>query len=405
MKSIYFLNNDLRLHDNEALIEACKSDQLIFVHLTPEESLSSYRKNFIYECLFDLQNQLKKQNQKVFLIDSISCLDDIHVDRVFSSKVFHWPQNQELKEYCSKNAISLKIFSQSTIYQNHQLDFLNKGFPKSFSAFRRKIEKLSPKVETKNSDNLKFPKSFSVPPSFKPLGQIPNLGDKNQNFTGGETQALERLNHYIWSSNKIQKYKETRNGLLNFDDSSKLSPWLATGCLSPKRAYEAIESYEQQVIKNSSTYWLYFELLWRDYFKFYAEHYQNLLFHPHGPQKSKFTFSEDQSLKFKNWCDGKTSNDFINANMLELKNTGWMSNRGRQNVANYLAKTLNVDWTWGAQWFEQYLIDYDVESNWGNWTYQAGVGSDSKDRVFNPIKQAEMYDPNREYQDLWIKRP
>lgn len=405
MNSIYLLNNDLRLHDNEALTEACKSEQLIFVHLTPDESFSSYRKNFIYQCLLDFQNQLLKHDQKVYLINSISCLNEVNVDCVITSKVFHWPENQDLKKHCRENGIQLKTFSQSTMYKKQQLNFLNDSFPKSFSSFRRKVEKLSPEVSTVNCENFKLPKQFKVSTSFKPLKETLSLGEKNPNFTGGETNALDRLKHYIWSTNSIKTYKETRNGLVQFDDSSKLSPWLATGCLSARKVYEEIKRYEQQVVKNNSTYWLYFELLWRDYFKFYAEHYQSFLFQSQGPQQRELILSEDQEKKFNNWCLGKTSNDFINAHMLELKNTGWMSNRGRQNVANYLAKTLKVDWTWGAKWFEKYLIDYDVESNWGNWTYQAGVGSDSKDRIFNPARQAEMYDPNQEYQKLWLNKP
>jgi hypothetical protein len=97
-------------------------------------------------------------------------------------------------------------------------------------------------------------------------------------------------------------------------------------------------------------------------------------------------------------------NDFIDANMLELKHTGFMSNRGRQNVASYLCNDLKLDWRLGAAYFEQQLIDYDVCSNWGNWAYLAGVGNDPRgNRYFNIEKQASDYDKNGDYRNLWLQ--
>jgi deoxyribodipyrimidine photo-lyase len=90
--------------------------------------------------------------------------------------------------------------------------------------------------------------------------------------------------------------------------------------------------------------------------------------------------------------------------MIELKKTGWMSNRGRQNVASYLIHNLKLPWTWGAGYFEKMLIDYDSESNWGNWLYLSGHGSDPRARVFNIQKQAKDYDPHGLYQEKWLNR-
>ncbi len=103
------------------------------------------------------------------------------------------------------------------------------------------------------------------------------------------------------------------------------------------------------------------------------------------------------------WVNGTTSVDFIDANMRELQLTGFMSNRGRQNVASYLCNDLKLDWRFGAAYFEQQLIDYDVCSNWGNWAYLAGVGNDPREnRYFNIEKQAQDYDKNKAYRNLWL---
>jgi deoxyribodipyrimidine photo-lyase len=103
------------------------------------------------------------------------------------------------------------------------------------------------------------------------------------------------------------------------------------------------------------------------------------------------------------WIKGETNEDFVNANMNELRLTGFMSNRGRQNVASYFCNDLKLDWRYGAAYFEEQLIDYDVCSNWGNWAYIAGVGNDPRpDRYFNIEKQASTYDKNRSYRNLWL---
>jgi deoxyribodipyrimidine photo-lyase len=103
------------------------------------------------------------------------------------------------------------------------------------------------------------------------------------------------------------------------------------------------------------------------------------------------------------WINGITKNDFIDANMLELKLTGFMSNRGRQNVASYLINDLQLDWRFGAAYFEEQLIDYDVSSNWGNWAYLAGVGNDPRtNRYFNIEKQANDYDKSKVFRNLWL---
>ena len=105
---------------------------------------------------------------------------------------------------------------------------------------------------------------------------------------------------------------------------------------------------------------------------------------------------------FETWVEGKTKCPFVNSNMLELKKTGWMSNRGRQNVSSFLAKELKIDWRMGAAYFESMLLDYDVHSNYGNWIYVSGIGNDPRDRKFDIKWQSEKYDPNMKHQNLWL---
>ncbi|KAL6065516.1 Cryptochrome DASH [Balamuthia mandrillaris] len=222
-------------------------------------------------------------------------------------------------------------------------------------------------------------------------------------FKGGEQEALDRVQSYIWDKDCLRTYKETRNGLLGADYSSKFSPWLAHGCLSPRYVYQQVKRYEEERVKNDSTYWLLFELLWRDFFVCFALKHGNTLFHKYGPQGQSPqhpNWSQDREL-FNRWAEGRTGIPFIDANMRELNVSGFMSNRGRQNVASFLAKDLNIDWRMGAEYFESLLLDYDPASNYGNWLYAAGIIDPRQDRYFNILKQQTVYDKDGDYVKHW----
>jgi deoxyribodipyrimidine photo-lyase len=219
---------------------------------------------------------------------------------------------------------------------------------------------------------------------------------------GGEEPALGRLRSYFWEKDLLIVYKETRNGLLGMDYSSKFSPWLALGCISPRTIYEEVKKYERERKKNESTYWMIFELVWRDYFRFIAKKHGDKIFHVAGIRNQADSWRRDMA-QFERWTEGLTGVPFVDANMRELKQTGFMSNRGRQIVASYLVNDLGIDWTWGASYFESQLIDYDPCSNWGNWMYVGGVGNDPREnRYFNILRQAKNYDRNGEYVRLLI---
>ncbi|RUO37283.1 hypothetical protein CWE13_04785 [Aliidiomarina shirensis] len=245
-------------------------------------------------------------------------------------------------------------------------------------------------------------------------------------FKGGETAGLQRLK--VYAEQAVGHYKETRNGLIGADYSSKLSPWLNLGCISPAQVLQAVRKYEAENGANSSTEWLIVELLWRDFFQFLAAERGSHLFQgaakPLGkvpelhdndpnfikvpelrdndPDFIKVPELRDNDPNFWGGCAGKTDNEFLNANMCELAKTGYMSNRGRQNVASALIHDMAVDWRLGALWFEAQLLDYDPASNYGNWQYIAGLAANPRGgSSFNLKKQAQMYDPDGAYQKLW----
>lgn len=390
MKAIYIFNRDLRLEDNEAIIEASKASSLCCaIAIKETEAWGIPKKNFYYESINNLAKNLKDLGHDLFVvtkedIDKLQKFDQVIITKNYNSRELPW-----LKELSNK----ITEIDQSTLFKIDELPFTIEKLKKTFTPFRHqmdKVKKMPERIEAPTS----LPELFSV---GLERYEVLDIDESHSEFLGGEEEALKRLTYYFSKKELALNYFETRNGMVDFDDSTKFSPWLAWGCLSAKRIYFELKNFEEKFGSNKSTYWIFFELLWRDYFKFLSLQKGNSIFDIKGTSGRVLSFHPKQDSLFEQWKKAQTEESFVNANMNELNQTGWMSNRGRQNVASFLAKTYQVNWLWGAEYFEKHLLDADIESNFGNWGYLAGVGVDPRDRKFNIQRQQEMYDPDLEY--------
>ncbi|XP_038246376.1 cryptochrome DASH-like isoform X2 [Dermochelys coriacea] len=429
--AICLLRHDLRYHDSEVLHWAQNNaDYIIPLYcFDPRQYLRTYyygfpktgphRLKFLLESVKDLRQTLKKKGSN--LVVRKGNPEDVVHDLItqlgtVAAVAFHEEATKEeldvekaLQRVCAQHGVKIQTFWASTLYHRDDLPFSHiSRLPDVYTQFRKAVEaqaKVRPTVQM--ADQLK-PLAPGVEDGCIPVpeefGQKDPLMDPRTAFpcSGGETQALMRLQHYFWDTNLVASYKETRNGLIGIDYSTKFAPWLALGCISPRYIYEQIRKYEKERTANQSTYWVIFELLWRDYFRFVALKYGTRIFLLKGLQDKEVPWKKDPKL-LDAWKEGRTGVPFVDANMRELAATGFMSNRGRQNVASFLTKDLGLDWRMGAEWFEYLLVDYDVCSNYGNWLYSAGIGNDPREnRKFNMIKQGLDYDSNGDYVRLWV---
>lgn len=425
---LVWFRNDLRIHDNEILLEATqKATKIIPVfcfdprHYTQTsyktQKTGAFRTQFLLESVADLKASLQKLggNLLITIAKPEEILPEIckkySVDEVYHHREVAAEEtaiSSNLEDALWKLRINLKHFIGHTMYHKEDLPFPIKDIPDVFTNFRKKVERegqIRPSFETPSKITVPQDLESSNIPTLQDLGFDEIKEDKRSvlAYKGGESEGLKRLKYYLWDTNLLQTYKQTRNGLIGGDYSSKFSAWLTAGCLSPREIYWEIKKYEKAKGANDSTYWLIFELLWRDYFRFMFKKHGNKYFLEAGFSGTKPEVSKNQIELFEKWKNGETGLPFIDANMRELNLTGFMSNRGRQNVASYLVKDLKVNWTWGAAYFEEKLIDYNPASNWGNWAYVAGVGNDPREnRHFNIPKQAHDYDPKGDYVKLWI---
>jgi len=366
--------------------------------------IGEQRRQFLYEGLADLKAQLQSYGHDLLIIDRTSSnalpalIDQYHIDQIYRSNLHGFNERQDWQSLQEKFD-SIKFISCDTysLYQQQHLRFEIQDIPDQFTVFRKQIEKLQPPLR-KSASTIEW----AVPIKHKQVHKAttPLTVAKQSAFTGGETTALSHLKSYF-ASQSASSYKQTRNALMGFDQSTKFSPWLAQGSLSVIQVMHALQEYEQVYGANESTYWIYFELLWREYFYWLAMSMDKQLFIKRGRRKSPplTSFYPD---RFRSWVNGTTEWPIVNACMRELAATGFLSNRGRQLAASCLVNELKIDWRYGAAYFEQQLIDYDVGANWGNWQYLAGVGVDPRgQRRFDLIKQTQTYDPDGAYVKDW----
>ena len=421
--NLVWFRSNLRVEDNTSLSKAIRDSSRVigYINIDPTifelsnygfKKTEKFRTKFLLESIQDLKKQLNDINISLIITNqdfetSInSIIKKYNVRSIYMQK--EWTRDELAEEKQIPKHINLiKDFDQF-LYSPESVKEVYENIPRGFSNFRKKCEKYL-NIEYP----LQIPKPLDKKNNIDDVYSIPTLNDlgfeefrvhKNSvfKFLGGETSAKERVYEYFFETKRISKYKLTRNKLLGKDYSSKLSSWLANGSISVRYVYMQIKKYEEEIEKNESTYWLFFELIWRDFFKYVSMQHKDKFFSKSGIYGNSKDWSNNKEL-INRWINGETNEPFVNANMKELSQTGFMSNRGRQNVANYLTKELKIDWRIGAEYFESLLIDYDVHSNYGNWLYNAGIGNDSMQfRKFNPKLQSERYDPNKEYEKLWL---
>ncbi len=333
MRALVYFQNDLRVHDHDALYHALTNHSevigVVNLSVLNKKSENGFlkfglpRRHFLYETLQCLKTSLDalnvplivKNGETTSVVKSI--IERYGIDAIYTNKLIGDEEDKVLQALKRTGLLKHEPSQTHSLIASNDLPFTINDMPEVFTSFRKRVEqtlrirepleklKKAPKTIQLQPDDLVWP-NFSLDPSFQ------------SRFKGGELAGLNRLEYYTFDSNLIRTYKKTRNGLLSDDDSTKLSPYLAVGALSPRLVYKRIRAYEQARIKNASTYWVIFELLWRDFFIFIHMKYGNRLFHEYGLQGKYVPWSNNQTL-FQAWQHGETGYPLVDAAMIELK--------------------------------------------------------------------------------------
>ncbi len=381
---IVWFRNDLRLHDNEMLVEAiAKSEAILpvyffdprhFDQLSFHQS-SVLRTNFLLESVAQLRQSFQKLGGDLLIIHGLpeDHIADL-VEQYSIAEVYHHREVAPAETRVSANVedrlwkieVNLKHFIGHTLYNKEDLPFPIKDIPDVFTQFRKKTER---DAIVKSCFDAPEAVSF-VPdvewgqlPSLSDLyaGQCPVIEDGAVRLRGGEQEGLQHLADLLRPDSSIYIKVSTRNS----DPSgyiSELSPWLSLGCLSPRMVYWTIKAAEERYGNNPNFTNLLLGLFKRDYFRF--------MFKKHGASYLENTVSkEDTTLdsSFEQWKRGETGNVQVDAYMKLLADTGYLPSYGRVLAATFLVHVIKTDWMKGAAYFEAQLVDYTASSNWGNW--------------------------------------
>lgn len=304
-----------------------------------------------------------------------------------------------------------------TMHHLKDLDYNPKEYlPHIYGKFREKGAhvKVRPLMPTPAEGDLPFPPKMNKTEekALKYIPDLSNFGFSKQEiaakpdsracykFKGGEANGLKRMNEYIFGKKSVGHYNDTRNHLRGSEYSSKLSPWLANGCLSARKVYFATHEFMKVHRSNESTRVFIDELFWRDFNKYWFMRWASKAFSEYGIyDRSYYGWGADKTI-IERWQAGQTGMPLIDALMREMNETGFMPNRGRMIVACYLAQDLRQDWRYGAHYFEEKLIDHDVTSNYGGWNFSGGIGP-GRVLVFNSLKQSRDFDAQGTYIKTW----
>ncbi|MDH5897047.1 DASH family cryptochrome [Vibrio splendidus] len=442
---LYLFTNDLRINDNQLLhCAAQRVEKLICVIVEPtlvrfsadlaqEQSYGAHRQAFVSQSIANLESNLVKLGQQVVMIRSNHLEPDTteqtlsqiiatqHVTHFFANAHCGYDERRLIHSVHRRHPDLITCLPHhSTLIDSHELPFELSKVPSSFTKFRKLVEHLD--VNRRETVISALPPAVRLA-STSTISLFSSPNDESaviSDYLGGEDAGLAHLENYF-SHDYALNYKQTRNAFDGIVNSTKFSPWLALGCVSPKTIYRHLKQFETEHGSNDSTYWIYFELLWREYFYWKCLSLGSSLF---GDSSNRELYSPNSSATsnrdFAKWKSGNTNYPIVDACMRQLNTTGYMSNRGRQLAASCLIYELGIDWRHGAAYFESQLIDYDVASNWGNWAYIAGAlrpqvstqtnkqknanQAQPKSRHFDLGKQTDMYDPDHAFINKWNAR-
>ncbi len=406
--ALHIFRRDLRIFDNTSLTYSLKNAEKVipcFI-LDPDQIennpyRSDYALQFMIDCLFDLNHQLKNRGGRLYLfyghphniveqLIKVLRIDLVSINRDYTP--FSRRRDRLIESVCSKYRVD--FLSHHDLLLTEPERILKQNFQPYtiFTHFFNKAKRIPVSKPQSNSYKNYYNKTIAFAKNFEFVRQITPKTNQNLYFRGGRTEALKLLSRI----ENLNNYHRERN-FPSLNRTTLLSPHNKFGTVSIREVYHTILSFFNQ------NHELIRELYWRDFFTYLVYHFPNLLENPGNVKYNKLKWRHDKN-QFEQWCQGKTGIPVVDAGMRQLNQTGYIPNRIRLITASFLVKDLFIDWRWGEKYFAQQLVDYDPAVNNGNWQWVASIGYDAQPyfRVFNPWRQQEKFDPDCVYVKQWL---
>ena len=413
--SIVWFRKDLRLSDNSALLAASEIGEILGIYILDDCAPNSFKigsasKVWLHTSLSKLNESLNNKlnlyvGKSSEIIKSLIKRHDIkNIFWNISYEPWHLKQENEVKYICNQASIKYEAFNSNYLWNPTQILKEDGTYYKVFTAYKNKSNSFTPRASINIIKRPNFIKDHINSTNLSDLDLLPkNKWHKiiERSWDNiGETGAKNHLDIFI--KNHLFMYKDDRNYPAK-DKTSKLSPHLHFGEISPSQIYNSIH-IAQHLEQNKNNIESFFnELIWREFSNYLLYHFSRIHSDNFNTKFNQFSWSNN-SQYLKAWQTGNTGYPLIDAGMRQLWQTGYMHNRVRMVVGSFLVKNLNIHWHNGRDWFWDCLVDADLANNSANWQWVTGCGVDAAPyfRIFNPIAQGEKFDKNGEYTKKFI---
>jgi deoxyribodipyrimidine photo-lyase len=416
---IVWFRQDLRLGDNLALKAAIdKGGKIIPIFIwskqeTTEISLGGASKWWLHQSLISLSSSLEALGSKLIVrqgkpLDVLQeLIKETSAKAVFWNRTYE-PSNierdKEIKKTLQEQGLLVESFNASLLFEPWTILNSSKKAFQVFTPFWKFCLDKAISLPVSTPKALSIPETWPASDSLVDLGLEPKINWASgfvKEWYVGENAAIKVLNDFLQS--RVFNYQENRDrpDLIGI---SRLSPYLHFGEISPRQIWHSVKLLNvktQEEQKNVDGYLR--QLGWREFAYHLLFHFPNTVSQPLREKYSKFPWL-NEGKDLSSWQKGKTGYPIVDAGMRQLWKTGWMHNRVRMIVASFLVKDLLVDWKLGERWFWDTLVDADLANNILGWQWVAGCGADAAPyfRIFNPITQAEKFDPQGNYIRTWV---
>ncbi len=403
--NIWWIRRDLRLRDNQAL-QAARNDgscvlPLFILDSALLKNSAENRRAFLFSALHSLDKELQRRGSRLFVREGrplrvlTELIQELGVSAIYAEEDYS-PYARRRDAEISRH-LPLKLTGGVTIHPPSAVVQADDSPYKVFTPFSKAWKALP----APSRSVIPIPEIFASPPEIdsKPLPLV----SQPASFPASEQEAQHRLE--VFAKTLIYDYQENRNRL-DLDGTSRLSPYLRFGLISIRQlvhtALEAIKNAPDPKAQHSAETWLN-ELIWREFYIAVLYHFPYVLRTAFNASLRDIPWRESPEDLYA-WQEGRTGYPIVDAAMRQLKQTGWMHNRGRMIVASFLAKDLLINWQEGERWFMRWLVDGEPAANNGGWQWSAGVGTDAAPyfRIFNPVLQGKKFDPQGTYVRRWV---
>ncbi len=422
--SLLWFRNDIRIIDNPALEQAmqhgvCKAIFIATPKQWQQHDWAPIKVDFLKRHVRLLAKQLAALGIDLVVVqvdDFAAQIDYLkqfcqqhHINKIFANQeleVNEVLRDKTLQDHGAKHDLRFTLFEADVFVPKGEV--LNKQGQayKVFTPFSKALltHLRQHGFELANDSNSNaLARTQQSTSNQDNLAQQSTGCDYDWHYKQKDSSAWPLANQYIEStlsrflSKDIHRYGDRRD-IPSEEGTSKISPYLAIGAISPKYLLKRLMLTFPDILQGSPqqpSIWLN-ELIWREFYRNLLFHFPNLCRHyNYNETYNRLNWVNDLA-QFEAWCQGKTGYPIVDAAMRQLVQTGWMHNRLRMITASFLTKHLLIDWRWGEQFFMQHLIDGDLASNNGGWQWAASTGCDAQPyfRIFNPINQSKRFDPS-----------